>query len=89
MTENKRVIDLTVGELIDAINSRSIPREAPLKPGKRLVYGYQGIRDLFNCGHKKAHELKNGIIKDAVSQQGRLIVVDVDKALELFKQKTA
>ena len=32
-----------------------------------------------------AQRYKNGIIKDAVTQYGRKIVVDADKALELFR----
>lgn len=54
---------------------------------KNLVYGIRGIQELFNVSYKTAHIYKETIIKDAVYQQGRKIVVDADKALELFKKK--
>ena len=40
---------------------------------------------LFNVSNVTAQRYKNGIIKDAVKQCGRKIIVDADKALELFK----
>lgn len=55
--------------------------------GKRLVYGIKGIQELFNVSHPTAQRYKDGIIKDAVFQSGRKIVVDVDKALELFNSR--
>lgn len=54
---------------------------------KKYVYGLAGIRKLFNVSHATAQKYKDTIIADAVSQQGRKIIVDVDKALELFKKK--
>lgn len=57
------------------------------KPTGRLVYGLDGIRELFHCSHKQAQYYKDNVIKGAVSQNGRKIVVDVDKALELFNEK--
>ena len=53
----------------------------------RLCYGLRGIQDLFHCSHRQAQYYKDFIIADAVSQNGRKIVVDVDRALELFNQR--
>ena len=39
---------------------------------------------LFNVSNMTAQRYKRTIIKDAVSQNGRKIVVDAEKALELF-----
>lgn len=80
---------LTVGQLMELLNSEK-KQETVSKPesSKRLVYGLHGIRNLFNVSHATAFRYKETIIKDAVSQQGRKIVVDVDKALELFNAKT-
>lgn len=89
ITENTRVIDLTVGELMEVINQNTNTPTVIPSQDKKLVYGYKGIKELFNCSHKKAYELKNGVLKDAISQQGRIIVVDVEKALELFNTKRA
>ena len=79
---------LTVGQLIELLNEdrKQLTVSVP-ETSKRLVYGLHGIRKLFNVSHATAFRYKETIIKDAVSQNGRKIVVDVDKALELFKAK--
>lgn len=56
-------------------------------PGKRYVYGIRGIQDLFNVSHVTAQKYKDGILRDAIYQSGRKIVVDVEKAMELFNSK--
>ena len=83
-----KLSELTVADLKDLLNeiqSGNIQRAA--KPTGRLVYGLDGIRELFHCSHKQAQFYKDNVIKDAVSQNGRKIVVDVDKALELFNER--
>lgn len=81
---------LTVGQLrevlgINDVDTEKVTDEATEKP-KRYVYGLAGIRQLFNVSHPTAQKYKDGILRDAVSQRGRVIVVDVDKAMELFNQ---
>jgi len=56
------------------------------KTPKRYVHGVIGIKQLFNCSYPTAHKLKETIIKPAVHQQGRVIIVDVDLAIKLFKE---
>ena len=88
ITESTPVVMLTVGQLRDFL---AIPNEQKkaisANNEKRYVYGLAGIRQLFNVSHATAYRYKETIIKDAVSQQGRKIVVDADKALELFNSK--
>lgn len=80
---------LTVGQLMELLNSEKKPEVVTISENsKRLVYGLYGIRKLFNVSHATAFRYKETIIKDAVSQNGRKIVVDADKALELFNAKT-
>jgi hypothetical protein len=80
---------LTVGQLMELLNSEKKQETVSIpETSKRLVYGLHGIRNLFNVSHATAFRYKETIIKDAVSQNGRKIVVDVDKALELFNSKT-
>ncbi len=55
----------------------------------RLVFGLDGIRELFHCSHKQAQFYKDHVIKEAVKQNGRKIVVDADYALELFNERRA
>ena len=63
---------------------RPIPKKETPAPGKRYVHGLKGIQELFNVSHLTAQRYKDGILKDAVYQYGRKIVVDADKAIELF-----
>ena len=78
---------LTVGQLDEFLSERFkkiSPAGAPTP--KRYVYGLEGICSIFGCRLNKAQELKKGIIKDAVTQHGRKIMVDVDKAIALYKE---
>lgn len=79
---------LTVGQFIDLIKSE-IKCETVIESekSKKLAYGLLGIRKLFGVSHATAYRYKETIIKEAVSQHGRKIIVDVDKALELFDKR--
>ena len=86
---NTPLVMLTLGDLLDALkgedatNTQPVKNETPV-PGKRYLHGLKGIQELFNVSHATAQKYKDGIIKDAVFQSGRKIVVDADKAIELF-----
>lgn len=86
VTNETPIAMLTVGQLREVLKSgEDKPIQlTQLNPERRYVYGLAGIRRLFNCGVVTASKYKNGVIKDAVMQFGRKIVVDADKALELF-----
>ena len=84
----KKLGDLTIADLKNIIEE--------LKSGKtpvasqahgRLVYGLRGIQELFHCSHKQAQYYKDMVIAEAVSQNGRKIVVDADRALQLFNER--
>lgn len=80
---------LTVGQFLELLNTGKQPeviKEVSDSP-KRYVYGLHGIKDLFQVSHVTAFRYKEGFLKDAVSQRGRKIVVDVDKAMGLFNAK--
>ena len=80
---------LTVGDFKELMHTlRQQPREEarPEVRHRRYVYGLQGIRDIFGCSHATAQRYKDTIIRDAVIQNGRKIVVDVELALQLFNQ---
>ena len=64
----------------------NVPADAPTNPEPeiRFVYGLKGIQELFGCSHLTAQRYKDGILKAAIQQDGRKIVVDVAKARELF-----
>jgi hypothetical protein len=78
---------LTVGQLKKVLfgdGERTKQESEPSAPAKRYVYGLAGIRALLNVSTPTAHRLKETILKEAVSQQGRIIVTDVEKAMQLF-----
>lgn len=82
---NTRIIDLTVGELMELFETIKPTPQAPTKTEKRLVYGIAGIAQIFNCSMTTANRIKaSGRIDRAIMQNGRIIVVDADLALELY-----
>lgn len=86
LNPNMRIIDLTVGELVDLIRETTA---ASMKPEQKqqprnLEYGIAGIARIFNCSMATANRIKaSGRIKDAITQHGRTIVIDVDRALQI------
>lgn len=90
--QNTPLFKLTVGELMDLIEGRI--KEQPVgyreiaPSGKRYVYGIKGIASLFGCSRTQAYRIKaSGKIDGAITQIGRLIIVDADKALQLASKK--
>lgn len=87
---NKALFQLSVGEFIDLMDSiiskskdEKVSQDAPKE--RRLEYGIAGIARIFNCSISTANRIKaSGKIDKAISQRGRLIVVDVEKAIQLF-----
>lgn len=89
ITSDTRIIDLTVGQLMDLFAKAQAPAtQTQPKEEKRLVYGITGIAQIFNCSMTTANRIKaSGRIDDAITQHGRIIVVDANKALQLFNNK--
>lgn len=82
ISNDTRIIDLTVGELKGLI--ASVIPVPETKKEKKLVYGLDGLAKLFGCSKSAAYELKrSGKIDKAITQQGRKIVVDSELALQL------
>jgi hypothetical protein len=83
------VFQLTVRELVGLL--KTIKEEEEPKPKvkapvltEKYVHGLTGISRLFGCSKTTANRIKqSGIINDAITQLGNLIVVDAAKALEL------
>lgn len=56
-----------------------------LNSGKNYEYGLKGLAKILGCSISKASEVKSsGILDEAIIQNGNLIIIDVEKALELF-----
>lgn len=89
LTESTPLAMMTLGQFMAVLEDQDErqPHDGNSKSERRYVYGLRGIRELFHVSTRTAHIYKNTIIKDAVYQSGRTIVVDVDKALSLFDER--
>ena len=55
-------------------------------PQKQYVYGLAGLMKLFGCSISTAERIKqSGVIDQAISQTGDIIVVDAELALDLLR----
>jgi hypothetical protein len=85
---DRPIWQLTIGELLDILQSERPVQKLEKTPEKRIVYGLKGIAEIFGCSTSTAQRIKNsGKIKKAITQVGRKIVVDADLALRLFREK--
>lgn len=89
MEQNKLLLNTTLEEFIEALAeglglaSQNEPIEKNVK--KHYVYGLQGLSDLLGCSlSTSARVKKSGAIDAAISQQGKIIVIDADLALDLL-----
>lgn len=91
--EDKPLIQATLGdlrELLEDMFSSSLKSdvESELEIKKHLVYGLTGLANLLGVCKATASNIKrSGILDPAISQRGKVIVVDADLALELMKAK--
>ena len=52
------------------------------------VYGLKGLAKILGCSRTTASKIKNsGMIDDAISQVGKLIVIDKKKVLEIIAKE--
>lgn len=88
MRPDTRIIDLTVHELRELIRSEIPQQSEQPKSEKKLLYGLDGIAEIFNCSRTTAQRIKNsGVLDKAITQVGRKITINVDKALEIKNRR--
>ena len=64
-------------EIFQKINSES-----------KYEYGLKGLAKIFGCSVSKASEIKSSrILDEAIIQNGNIIIIDKEKALQLFAKK--
>ena len=86
--DTTKLSELTVADLRMLFREfQSEKMEEIVRPSGKLVYGLRGVQQLFGCSHKTAQCYKDHVIREAVSQNGRKIVVDADLALKLFNER--
>ena len=93
-SNNKPIFSLTVDEFIEALreglgfsDSDSADENALTYPEakKRYVYGLKGLCSLLGCFISTAARIKkSGAIDAAVSQRGKIIVIDADLVLDIL-----
>ena len=88
---NKLLLQLTGQEFVDllreglGLSMLGYDDPEPLEVKKHLVYGLQGLCDLLSCSISTAARIKkSGVIDAAISQTGKIIVIDADLALDLL-----
>ena len=87
VTADTPISFLTIGQLRDEIRAVSAAEVEKLNPAGKKTYlrGIQGIADALSVSTCRAAQIKaSGIIDEAISQDARTIIVDVEKARELF-----
>lgn len=79
-----------VTEVVEKRLSEAVGRITAQKNEEpEYVYGIQGLCQIFHCGSSKANRIKqSGKIDEAIIQDGRKIMIDKAKALELYKERT-
>lgn len=92
---NTRIIDLTVGQLVELIEGvaesssrvRKNEDEERDSKGRHLLHGLGGIAKFLNCSRGTVCRIKSmGVFNGAISQCGHLIVADADKILDCFNE---
>tara|TARA_R110001583_G_scaffold44966_2_gene142203 strand:- start:14119 stop:14427 length:309 start_codon:yes stop_codon:yes gene_type:complete len=88
--KEKLLFQMTGSEFIflqENINNStpSIEDEVP-DTADKYAYGIRGISKTFGCSISSANRIKkSGVIKDAIIQNGRKIIVNAEEALILMK----
>lgn len=90
---NRPIWQLTIGEFVEILDGRK--QESSENPtqekvfNEKYVYGLSGLASLLGCSKNHAGKLKSkGIFDKAIIQNGRKIIIDSEKALELFKDNS-
>ena len=75
--EAKFLWQLTVAEYRDLHRS--------MMQDRRMEYGIKGLAQLLGCSRSKAYEIKaSGVIDKAITQSGKIIIIDCERALQLL-----
>lgn len=95
MNSNKPIISLTVEEFISALKEglgftdltveQNELKGHDVQVKKHYVYGLKGLCSLLGCSISTAARIKkSGAIDAAISQRGKIIVIDADLVLDIL-----
>ena len=74
------ICNLTVEEFLEIFQK--------LSSENKYEYGLKGLAKILGCSVSKASEIKSSrILDEAIIQNGNIIIIDKEKALQLFAKK--
>ena len=73
---------MTIGQLVDVLQ-KAMPSTVPHEK-KEYLTGLRGLMTLFGISHKTAQAWKDGFLAPACEQYGKTILIDREKAIQLF-----
>lgn len=79
---NTPIAMMTIGQLIDVLQKAMSSPEPNEK--KEYLTGLRGLMTLFGISHKTAQAWKDGFLAPACEQYGKTILIDREKAIQLF-----
>lgn len=84
---NTPLFKLTLQELKAELMEEIQKQILTLFPKKKYEYGIKGLAKILGCSRTKASKIKNsGIIDEAIFQNGKIIIIEIEKALELLNK---
>ena len=82
---NTPLFKLTLQELKTELMEEIQKQFLAFFPKKKYEYGIKGLAKILGCSRAKASKIKNsGVIDEAIFQNGKIIVIDIEKALQLL-----
>ena len=78
-------------QLLELLSSRAEAPQPKVHPDngkeREYLYGVDGICQLLGCSKSTANRVKSrGYLKDAITQIGRKIIIDVELAMEYIRK---
>ena len=91
ITDETPMVMLTLGQFKGEIKALLTSQTTPIESSTSFqfeehnsIYGLRGIRILFNVCHSTAQRYKDTFLKPAVIQKGRKLILDKQKAIDLY-----
>ena len=84
---NTPLFKLTLQELTSELMEEFQSQFLTLLSKKKYEYGIKGLAKILGCSRAKASKIKNsGVINEAIFQNGKIIIIDIEKALGLLNK---
>ena len=84
---NTPLFKLTLEELKSELMEEFQSQFLTLLSKKKYEYGIKGLAKILGCSRAKASKIKNsGVINEAIFQNGKIIIIDIEKALGLLNK---